>query len=214
MVFMKMKNTKITIYIIIAIVIMTGCVDKENLDNGVEQNISDDGDKNISAGNNIISSSNDKMLERYSLEKLILESDRIIIGRVINIMPSKWNTIDGKKDDSRGSIIYTDVNIKVGEYLKGGGDFDKKTVTVRILGGTVEQDIQNVEDQPRYYDNERVLVFLKNDKDVRTKDIGIDHFTTVGLIQGKIPILQKDEVFFDGKKMLLKDIKDMILKTK
>jgi len=49
-------------------------------------------------------------------------SDNIIIGEVSDILPSRWNTPDGKRPtiDSNSTmlLIYTDANINVEESSK------------------------------------------------------------------------------------------------
>jgi len=54
------------------------------------------------------------------------------------------------------------------------------------------------------------MVFLKNDNDPRTKDIGNEHMVTTGLIQGKINILQNNDIVIGGEKMSLDDAKNRI----
>ena len=158
-----------------------------------------------------ISSSTGDMIERYSLEKLASMSDSVVIGEVTNVLPSKWNTPDGNKplNNDIPYVIYTDANIKIGEYLKG--ILSTKTITVRVLGGTVGQDRQDVEDQPSYVANEKVLIFLKKDNDSRTKDIGGEHLTTVGLVQGKISISQNNDIFIGDEKISLDNAKVRII---
>ena len=150
------------------------------------------------------------MLERYNVEKLVLKSDIIVIGEVVG-SGSMWNTPDGKEpmDKSGTYVIYTDSRIKVEEYLKG--KLDDQTITVRMLGGTVGKNTQNVEDQPFYGVGEKVLAFLGNDPDVRIKDIGDKHFATVGLTQGKISISLNNELVLNEQRMPLEDAEKMIL---
>jgi hypothetical protein len=61
----------------------------------------------------------------YNHEELIEYSDTIVIGTVKEILPSRWNTKDGKHPgkptaelDYFDDTIYTDIVISVDEYLK------------------------------------------------------------------------------------------------
>lgn len=148
-------------------------------------------------------SSSENMTEKYSLGQLVSMSDTIIIGYVL-YMSSKWNTSDGKKhrDDD---IIYTDIDILTEEYLKNPSGTE--IITVRVLGGTVGQDKLEVEDQPSFNKTEKVLIFLKEDTDPRTKYIKGKHFVVTGLIQGKISILGDNKVTLDEIRNMTKDAK-------
>lgn len=208
------KNTYIWILVIfglMTIVIMTGCINDAKKNGDIaKQTPQGIIVTPISQGTSgrAVSSSTSYILEKYDLKKLVSMSDNIIIGDVSNVLPSKWNTPDGKRPSENNNtppyIIYTDTNIKIVENLKGSLN---STIIVRTLGGTVGQDTQNVEDQPSYNINEKVLIFLKKDNDPRTQDIGDDHFITVGLVQGKIPISQNNDVIIGDEKMSLDDFR-------
>jgi hypothetical protein len=162
-----------------------------------------------------ISSSTSGIIERYNLDKLIYMSDSIVIAEVINLLPSRWSTPSGNKPTTNNGMlytIYTDADIKIVEYLKGssGNIADNATITVRMLGGTVGQDKQYVEDQPSYSVHEKVLVFLKNDSDRRTVDIGGKHFVTVGMMQGKISIPADNKIIIGDVKMSLEEARVVI----
>jgi hypothetical protein len=162
-----------------------------------------------------MSSSTSGIIERYNLDKLIYMSDSIVIAEVIDLLPSRWSTPNGNKPTVNNGMlytIYTDANIKIVEYLKGspGNITDNAIITVRMLGGTVGQDKQYVEDQPSYSVHERVLVFLKNDSDRRTIDIGGKHFVTVGMMQGKISIPADNKIIIGDVKMSLEEARVVI----
>lgn len=216
-----MENNKNTagIFVILGLTILiaiTGCIDKGklasvNLTNEqnviatpIHQEISDVG----------ISSSTSGMMERYNLDKLVSLSDSVVIAEVVDILPSRWNTQNGEKstvNDGTSHIIYTDVTIKIVEYLKGSlGNTTDNTTIVRTMGGMVGQDKQYVEDQPSYNVNEKVLIFLKNDSDPRTVDIGNKHFVTTGSMQGKITMPANNEVIIGDTKMSLEEAKTAI----
>lgn len=162
-----------------------------------------------------ISTSTQKIMEKYSLSNLISMADSIAVGEVTGISSGKWNTPDGKKPiftDNNSYVIYTDVEISVEEYLKNS----QKTgvVLVRVLGGIVGEDAMEFEDHPSFNVNERVLIFLREDDDPRTKNIGPRHFITAGLHQGKIPILQNEKVIIGDEKFSKPDIRIMIITSK
>ena len=193
---------------------LAGCVDKEK-ENGDFGKPIPQGTPEVSTtpvqGTSGVSSSTSTILEKYDLKQLVSMSDNIIIGEVSEVMSSRWNTPDGKRpaidNNDTTLLIYTDANIKIEESLKGSSNPD---IVVRILGGIVEPHGQSSEDQPSYITKEKVLVFLKRDNDPRTKDVGGEHMTTAGLIQGKIPILQNNDVIIGGERMTLEDAKNRI----
>ncbi|PWB54252.1 MAG: hypothetical protein C3F06_05160 [Candidatus Methanoperedenaceae archaeon] len=197
----RKSNLILVIISIISLAIVTGCIDEEkkNADNATLTP-----EKTPAA---VISSSSEGIMEKFNLQKLVSMSDTIIVGNVTEVFQSKWNTPDGNKpmNNSTSNIIYTDVNIKVFEYLQN--PLDAASITVRVLGGIVGQDSINVEDQPSYSPGETVVLFLKNDADPRTKDIGEKHFVTAGLAQGKISVLQNNVTFIGDEKMSLDDIR-------
>lgn len=209
---------KLNIWILVAIgliIIVTGCIGEQKKNGDIvtptPQETPVQKETPVSKEtpeSGIVSSSTGTMLEKYDLKKLVSMSDNIVIGDVSGVLPGRWNTPDGKipTDHNNASYtIYTDANIQVGESLKG--PLSSTNIIVRTLGGTVEYDKQIVEDQPSYSANEKVLLFLKKDNDPRTKDIGIEHFVTVGLVQGKISILPNNDVIIGDEKMSLDDAK-------
>jgi len=197
----RKSNLILVIISIIALTIVAGCIDEEikNADNATLTP-----EKTPVA---VTSSSSEGIMEKFNLQKLVSMSDTIVVGNVTEVFQSKWNTPDGNKpmNNSTSNIIYTDVNIKVFEYIQN--PLDAKAITVRVLGGIVGQDSINIEDQPSYSPGETVVLFLKNDADPRTKDIGEKHFVTAGLAQGKIPVLQNNVTFIGDEKMSLDDIR-------
>lgn len=206
------KNRNIWIPVILGLMLLvtiSGCVNDEKKDNGTlvpqETPSKDTSSKDTPKG---VSSSTGSMLEKYDIKKLISMSDNIVIGDVSDVLPSRWNTQDGKRpintNDGKPYVIYTDNNIKIEESLKGS--LGTSTILVRTLGGTVDRDGQSVEDEPSYSVNEKLLIFLKDDNNFKTKDFGDKHFVTVGNIQGKISILQNN-VVIGGEKMSLDDVR-------
>jgi hypothetical protein len=114
-------------------------------------------------------------------------SDIIVLGEVKEILPSRWTTADGKRpltiDDER---IYTDVIIKIDEYLKNPQS--AKEITVRTLGGTVGEVTMKNEDEAEFEPNEKVLLLLTTE-DPFSKDIGGQHYRVTGWMHGKFKII-------------------------
>jgi len=127
-----------------------------------------------------------------NISSLAKSSDVIVIGEVKEILTSRWTTKDGKRpvkiDDER---IYTDVIIKVEEYLKNPQP--TKEITVRTLGGKVGKDSMIVEDEAEFEPNEKVLLFLTTE-DPFTKNIGRQHFRVTGWMHGKFKIVNDQAI--------------------
>lgn len=198
---------------LVAVIIVAGCVEeKKDANQGVVTQTPQKTPEIVTTNNeSVISSSTGNILEKYSLEKLISMADSIVIGKVTNIAPSKWNTPDGKKppmDNTNSNIIFTDIYIRVDKYLKNPQNTE--IIIVRVLGGKVGEDEIKSEDQPSYNLNERVLIFLTKDSDFRTKNIGSEHFVTLGQLQGKIPIFENGEVTIGDEKMSLDELQAII----
>lgn len=124
----------------------------------------------------------------FNHSDLLIKSDTIVIGKVKEILPSKWNTIDGKRPGgtvafSPFCLIYTDIVISVDKYEKN--PLSSKEVTVRVDGGKVGNDTLVSESEPSFQPGEKVLLYLTKDTSTGTKDIGPEHFRVTGLMQGK-----------------------------
>ncbi|AKB77541.1 hypothetical protein MSHOH_1058 [Methanosarcina horonobensis HB-1 = JCM 15518] len=119
-------------------------------------------------------------------------SDTIVIGTVQEILPSKWNTADGKRpsntDDafSPFCLIYTDVVISVDKYLKN--PLSSKEVTVRVEGGTAGHDTLIADYEPTFQPGEKILLYLIKDFGPGTKNIDPEHFRVTGYKQGKFTL--------------------------
>lgn len=153
--------------------------------------LSDSSDDNIKIANNgeeplfiPISSS----IEKCTHEDLNNYSDVIVIGTVSEILPGKWNTIDGNRPDkansefNQGDLIYTDIIINVDKYLKN--PLPSKEIVVRVIGGTVGNDTVTSDVEPNFKPDEKVLLYLAKDISPIT-NIGQEHFLVTGSLQGK-----------------------------
>jgi hypothetical protein len=148
---------------------------------------------NIKVANNdeSLQISNSYSIPLYTYEDLSNNSDYVFMGAVKEVLPSKWNSIDGKKpnvDVEVGpyNLIYTDVIISVDENLKNS--LSSKEVRVRVEGGTVGNDIFTAEDEPSFKVGEKVLLYLNKDTSPGTKDVGPEHFKITGFRQGKFTL--------------------------
>lgn len=88
------------------------------------------------------------------LKKITENSDAIITGKVID-QKSEWNS-----DKTR---IFTKVNIKVDEFLKGSAH--QSNIIVIHPGGEVGEVGEIYSHVPGFYDNENVLLFLQKSED-------------------------------------------------
>ena len=147
-------------------------------------------------------------------KQLSSETDTTFVGIVKKILPSKWNTADGKRpgntDDafSPSCLIYTDIIISVDEYLKN--PLSSKEVKVRVEGGTVGNDTLIASYEPSLESGEKVLLYLMKDDNPGTKDIDPDHFRVTGFIQGKYTLTDDGKATRPGKNTTLDELSSTI----
>jgi hypothetical protein len=77
-------------------------------------------------------------------------SEKIVRGQVISIR-SYWNP--------EKTLIYTEVKVRVNEYLKGDGP---KEIMLNIPGGTVYNKTQWVSDAPQFNVGDDDVIFLES----------------------------------------------------
>jgi len=136
----------------------------------------------------------------FNNSHLANRSDSIIIGHVIEILPSRWNTPDGEKSilndkisatkeefykQRRAKKIYTDVIIKVDRIIK-----NKSTpaiITVRTIGGEVGEYRMDIEDEAMFKVGENVLLFLTKE-DTDTDNSAGNHYRVYDMKYGKFSI--------------------------
>jgi len=139
------------------------------------------------------------------------QSKIIVIGTVKDILPSKWNTADGKRRSdvidklSENDTIYTDIIVSVNKYLKN--PLNQTEVLVRVQGG--EDDIVkvNVDYEPTFKAGEKVLLYLQEDTYPLIKNIGPDHYVVTGYSLGKFSLTDNGMAirpyeFVDQKELL------------
>ena len=91
----------------------------------------------------------------YSVDELIKESECIVIGKVLKIMPSQ-EELD--RPPNFGIMIYTDVIIEARRYLYG--ESQNKALAVRTYGGRIGDYGMDVEDEAVFTPGEQVFLFL------------------------------------------------------
>jgi len=134
--------------------------------------------------------------EVSQLQKLAKGADVIVTGKVTK-KKSDWN--DNK------TRIYTRATLQVDEYLKGKGNGN--AVEVTYPGGEVGDVGEIYTHMPKFEENEEVLVFLKEDKNLKG-------FKVFDGEEGKITVVSdvntKEKV--TGSKVRIEDIKSQIKK--
>jgi hypothetical protein len=97
------------------------------------------------------------LMVHLSLDDLISSSDAIIIGKVADILPSKWGTFvlgnRGRK------IIYTDVIIQVQKFLYG--EPKSEEIAIRMFEGKIGNQASKSENGAEFTVGESVCLFLE-----------------------------------------------------
>lgn len=178
---MKKIFSYIMILIFIFSLLSAGCIDSKNVQ-----------DKNNSTSENI-SLVNESQKEgitvfiqpgEYTLEELKDMSTYIVIGKVTEILPSRWSSIPTDlKNPTDNQVMFTDVNISIEEYLKN--PLPQQNITVRTMGGETDDYVYEVDLSPKFQHGERVLLFLSHDTYPAYSNISPEHYIVTGYNQGK-----------------------------
>ncbi|MCM1987985.1 matrixin family metalloprotease, partial [Methanococcoides seepicolus] len=104
--------------------------------------------------------------KQLSLQELTEDATIILIGNVENVK-SEWN-----EDETQ---IFTNITISVGDVIKG--DVPDQRITIRQMGGTVDNISLYIIDSPQFSLDEEVLLFMKP-----------GFIPIVGMSQGKFSI--------------------------
>jgi len=150
-------------------------------------------------------------LAYLNFTELNQRSESIVIGTVKEILPSKWNTPDGKRqNDSIDNIggnatMYTDIIITVDKYLKN--PLNQKEVRVRIEGGEDEVVGIAVDYEPSFKEGEKVLLYLREDTYPLFNKIGPKHYLVSGYYLGKFTLTDdgmavREYEYVDQKELL------------
>ncbi len=109
---------------------------------------------------------------KKSIQELTYEADFVLIGKVKD-MESRWN--------KEKTLIYTYVTVSVAKYIKKILEIGElKEITVKVLGGEVDDIALKVSDTPEFMKGEEIFLFL------RIEELPI--FRVAGLFQGKYTI--------------------------
>jgi hypothetical protein len=151
----------------------------------------------------------------YTHEELSNHSDTIVIGTVKEILPSKWNTIDGKRPDKALNVldyvIYTDIVISVDEYLKN--PLSSREIIVRSIGGKVGDVIMTSDAEPSFNTGEKVLLYLRKDTDPATKSISPEHLIVTSFYQSKFTLTDDGRAIGHDENTTLAELLRTINKT-
>jgi hypothetical protein len=131
-------------------------------------------------------------LAYLNFTELNQRSELIVVGTVKKILPSKWNTPDGKRENDsidnigENATMYTDIIITADRYLKN--PLNQKEVRVRIEGGEDEVVGMVVDYEPSFKEGEKVLLYLREDTYPLFKEIGPKHYLVSGYNLGKFTL--------------------------
>jgi hypothetical protein len=121
---------------------------------------------------------------RLSIDELIRESDLIVIGNVNNVLPSRWNTPNGKRPEGNPAqaitpdmVIFTDMNFRITRFIKG--EAKQGIARIRTLGGVVNDDRMIADDSIPKTDK-TYLLFLDLDTLGSTAQIDPGHYWITG----------------------------------
>jgi hypothetical protein len=153
----------------------------------------------ISSENTIIQHIN-QLVVGMTLTDLIQGSDAILIGTVLEILPSRGDIV---------SHTYTDAVIRPERYLYGGSG--NQNIAVRILGGASGNITLWVEDQPEFKVGEEVLLFLRRLTLATPEGIAPQNYYEVcGVFQGKWDYKDGVAASITGEKMSVVALEEII----
>lgn len=103
---------------------------------------------------------------KLSLDDLITAADVIAVGNFVGFHSSRWSTLNGKLPENatlewvsrQRIIIFKDSDFQVTQYIKGNKQ--KEIISIRTLGGKVDEDEMIVSDEPVYEPGKTYLLFL------------------------------------------------------
>ncbi|WNY24737.1 matrixin family metalloprotease [Methanolapillus millepedarum] len=124
---------------------------------------------------------------------MVEKSDLIIRGTVKSIMPAEWSTNNKlAPKDTSDYVIYHDVMIDVEEIYKGNLSKDVDSIYVRKIGG-IADNVEMITDSVDYYEGEEVILYLSEDTNSLTKDIGPKHYFEIDK-KGQLFIIDNETI--------------------
>jgi hypothetical protein len=149
------------------------------------------------------------LMIKLTTDDLVEHSDAIIIGEVIDILPSR--KVDCRGDD----MVITDVVIKVERYLYGNSQ--SPYIAVMVFGGQVGDTKVWVEDQPVFTLGEKAALFLNFPEFDAVPPEGFNHseyFSVTGSFQGKLEYTNGDMVTSHGDHITFSGLEQKIAEAK
>lgn len=156
-------------------------------------------------GENVTMSSG--LMIRLTLDDLIEKSDAIVIGKVVDIFPSRSGT---EPPGSSYLKIFTDVIIETERYLYG--EPQSKYIAVRVMGGRVGEMVMWVEDEPVFNLGEEVILFLTRiPASIPPEGIESENYYRVtGAMQGKLGYKDGNMINLEGGSFVVSEIEQKI----
>ena len=157
------------------------------------------------SGDIVITSSS--MMDPFSFETNVKNSDAAVIGKVVEILPSK---IDNIKLFST-EIIYTVVIIEVERWLYG--QFESKLIAIRVEEGRVDNKIMIGENEPVFILGEVCLLILENPSYHGDIPVGFnvtDYFVVFDGKWGKYIIESEKLIDWQGKQQVISNFEQTI----
>lgn len=163
----------------------------------------------IRPGDNVITSSS--MLASFTLDDQIKISQTAVIGKVIEILPSKQYIFEEKLTNPYSNAIYTEVIIEIDQYLYG--EPQSKRIMVRVNEGRVGNTVMRSEDEAKFTLGEQCALFLCRPSYQHIVPEGFDdsnYYILWGLCYGKYEIENGTLIGITGDKITLADIKQKV----
>jgi len=156
-------------------------------------------------GDNVAMSSG--LMIRLTLDDLIEKSDAIVIGKVVDIFPSR--KVDW--EDWEPWDTTTDVVIEVERYLYGQPQ--SPYIAVMVRGGRVGETVMWVEDEPVFNLGEEVALFLYwMQSDVAPPEgfKDAEYFRVTGAMQGKLGYKDGHMITLEGNPVTSSELEQKI----
>jgi hypothetical protein len=141
---------------------------------------------------------------RYTIDDLVEKSDTVLIGKVVDIFPSR-------QVDRPPWIVITDVVIEVERYLYGQSQ--STYIAVMVPGGRTEEMVVRVSDQPVFNLGEEVALFLYLQVSGITPPGGFnrdEYYMVTGSIQGKPSYSDDIMVTWEGERFTVSEVEQKI----
>ena len=141
---------------------------------------------------------------RFTIDDLVEKSDTVLIGKVVDIFPSR-------QVDRPPWIVITDVVIRVERYLYGQSQ--SAYIAVMVPGGRVEEMVFLVDSQPVLNLVEEVALFLYRLQSEITPPDGFErteYYMVTGSMQGKLGYRDSTMITFEGDSVAVSEIEQKI----